>query len=72
MERIDSICTVDLTAVSELTVLDGKYRDDRYRLDDGRGLDLIEELLTCTQDLRCLTCLPIICTIGDPLYCRGT
>ncbi len=65
------MCTVGLTGVLELPARIGERRGDRYRLDDGRELDPIEELLTCTQDLLCLTNLLIVCTIGEPLCCRG-
>ena len=66
------MCTVGLTGVLELPARNGDRCGDRYRLDDGRGLGPIEEPLTCTQDLLCLTCLLIVCTIGESLCCRGT
>ncbi len=72
MRRIDSMCTVSLTRLLELPSLNGGRRGNRYRLEDGRELDPTEELFTCTQDLLCLTCLLIVCTIGEPLCCRGT
>ncbi len=65
------MCTVGLTGVLELPARNGERRGDRYRLDDGRGLGPIEERLTCAQDLMRLICLLIVCTIGEPLCCRG-
>ena len=72
MRRIDNMCTTSLTGVLELLVLNSECRGDRYRLDDGRGLDLIQEPLTGTQDLPSLIDLLTVCTIGEPLCCRGT
>ncbi len=71
MMRIDSMFTVSLTRLLELPSLIGERRGDRYWLDDGRGLGAIEEPLTSTQDLLCLICLLIVCTIGETLCCRG-
>ena len=72
MGRIESKCTVGLTRGLELPRLNGERRGDRYRLDDGCGLDPIEEPLMSAQDLLCLTNLLIVCPIGEPLCYRGT
>lgn len=65
------MCTVSLMWLLELPRLNVERRSDRHWPDDGRELGPIEELLTCTQNLLCLTFLLIVCTIGEPLCCRG-